>query len=305
VPKAAAVRVPASSANLGPGFDVLALALDLHLTVEARESTKTTISWAGEGAAEVSLTRKNLIVRAAEEPFAGWSRPLNGLELRVRNDIPIGRGLGSSAAAIIAGIMLGAKLRGLRMPAQRILELAIPLEGHGDNLAAALFGGFCIAVIENGGVRVHRLDWPSRWRAVLFVPNDVSPTNEARRLVPRRPAREDAVVNLGRVAEWVLACSQKDRSLVASAMDDRLHQPGRARAYPYLDDAIAAAEQAGALGAALSGAGGSVIAIADRNLAAVGNAMISAVRSHRIKGRVATLRAAAAGATLKTAGGAR
>jgi homoserine kinase len=305
VAKGAAVRVPASSANLGPGFDVLALALDLHLTVEARESAKTAIIWAGEGAAEVPLTRRNLIVRAAEEPFAGWSRPLTGLELRVRNNIPIGRGLGSSAAAIIAGIMLGAKLRGLRMPAQRILELAIPLEGHADNLAAALYGGFCIAVIENGGARVHRLDWPSRWRAVLFVPNDLSPTHQARRLVPRRPAREDAVFNLGRVAEWVLACSRKDRSLVASAMDDRLHQPGRARAYPYLDDTIAAAEQAGALGAALSGAGGSVIAIADRNLAAVGSAMIKAVGPHRIKGRVATLRAAAAGAALKSAGGGR
>ncbi len=297
--KGAAVRVPASSANLGPGFDVLALALDLHLAIEARESAKTAITWEGEGAAEVPLNRKNLIVRAAQEPFTGWSRPLNGLELRVRNEIPIGRGLGSSAAGIIAGIMLGAKLRGLRMPAQRILELAVPLEGHGDNLAAALHGGFCIAVIENGGVRVHRLDWPSRWRAVVFVPNDLSPTHEARRLVPRRPAREDAVFNLGRVAEWVLACSRKDRSLVASAMDDRLHQPGRARAYPYLDDTIAAAEQAGALGAALSGAGGSVIAIADRNLAAVGNAMVKAAGSHGIKGRLATLRAAAVGATLK------
>ncbi len=297
--KGAAVRVPASSANLGPGFDVLALALDLHLTIEARESSTTAITWEGAGAGEVPLNRKNLIVRAAEEPFAGWSRPLTGLELRVRNDIPIGRGLGSSAAAIIGGIMLGAKLRGLRMPAQRILELAIPLEGHGDNLAAALYGGFCIAVIENGGVRVHRLDWPSRWRAVLFIPEDVSPTHEARRLVPRRPTREDAVFNLGRVAEWVLACSQKDRSLVASAMDDRMHQPGRARAYLYLDDTIAAAEQAGALGAALSGAGGSVIAIADRNLPAVGKAMIRAAGLHRIKGSLATLRASAAGATLK------
>jgi homoserine kinase len=296
VPRAAAVRVPASSANLGPGFDVLALALDLHLTVEARESAKTTITWAGEGATEVPLNRKNLIIRAAQEPFAGWSRALDGLQLGVKNDIPIGRGLGSSAAAIIAGITLGAKLRGLRMPAQRVLELAIPLEGHGDNLAAALHGGFCIAVIENGGVRVHRLDWPSRWRAVVFVPNDLSPTDEARRLVPRRPAREDAVFNLGRVAEWVLACSQKDRSLVASAMDDRLHQPGRARAYPYLDDTIAAAEQAGALGAALSGAGGSVIAIADRNLEAIARAMSKAAGSHRISGKVATLRAAARGA---------
>ena len=295
------MRVPASSANLGPGFDVLALALDLHLTVEARESAKTTISWTGVGKGEVPLNRKNLIVRAAQEPFAGWSRPLDGLELRVRNDIPIGRGLGSSAAGIIAGITLGAKLRGLRMPAQRILELAIPLEGHGDNLAAALHGGFCIAVIENGGVRVHRLDWPSRWRAVVFVPNDVSPTHEARRLVPRRLAREDAVFNLGRVAEWVLACSQKDRSLVASAMDDRLHQPGRARAYPYLDDTIAAAEQAGALGAALSGAGGSVIAIADRNLAAIAAAMTRAAALHGIKGKPVTLRAAAAGRTSRRA----
>jgi homoserine kinase len=299
VAKGATVRVPASSANLGPGFDVLALALDLHLTVEARESVETTIAWEGEGAEEAPAKRKNLVVRAAEEPFAGWSRPLSGLELRISNEIPIGRGLGSSAAAIIAGIMLGAKLRGLRMPAQRILELGVPLEGHGDNLAAALYGGFCIAVIENGGVRVHRLEWPSRWKAVIFVPHDVSPTHEARRLVPRRPAREDAVFNLGRVAEWVLACSHKDRSLVASAMDDRLHQPGRAQAYPYLDDTIAAAEQAGALGAALSGAGGSVIAIADRNLATIGGAMTRAAGSHGIGGKPLTVSAAAAGASLR------
>ena len=294
--KSAAVRVPASSANLGPGFDVLALALDLHLEVEARESPKTSIVWEGEGHDEVPLTRKNLLVRSAQEPFAGWSPPLDGLTLRVRNHIPIGRGLGSSAAAIVAGITLGAKLRGLRVSAQRILELAFPLEGHGDNLAAALFGGFCIAVTENGGVRVHRLDWPSRWRAVLFVPDEVSPTHEARRLVPRRPAREDAVFNLGRVAEWVLACSQRDRSLVRSAMDDRLHQPGRARAYPYLDDVIAAAEQAGALGAALSGAGGSVIAIADRNHDPVAQAMHKSARSHGIDGKVVKLAAAARGA---------
>ena len=296
MPKTATVRVPASSANLGPGFDVLALALDLHLEVEARESSKIDLEWVGEGADEVPLNRKNLLVRSAQEPFAGWSRPLEGLRLRVRNQIPIGRGLGSSAAAIVAGITLGAKLRGLRISAQRILELAFPLEGHGDNLAAALYGGFCIAVTENGGVRVHRLDWPPRWRTVLFVPDEVSPTHEARRLVPRRPERTDAVFNLGRVAEWVLACSQRDRSLVASAMDDRLHQPGRARAYPYLDDVIAAAEQAGALGAALSGAGGSVIAIADRNHDAVSQAMAKAARAHGVDGTVIRLTAAATGA---------
>src|SRR5260370_20354109 len=193
VPKGAEVRVPASSANLGPGFDVLALELDLRLEVEAREASRTTIEWNGEGAGEVPLNRKNLIVRAAQEPFAGWSRRLDGVELVVRNEIPIGRGLGTSAAGIIAGIKLGAKLRGLQRPPQRILELAFPLEGHGDNLAAALYGGFCIAVIENGGVRVHRPEWPPRWRAVLFVSNDVSPTHQTPRPLPRRAAPQGAV----------------------------------------------------------------------------------------------------------------
>lgn len=297
--RAAAVRVPASSANLGPGFDVLALALDLQLEVTAREATRTTLQWEGEGASEVPLTRRNLLVRAAQEPFNGWSRPLEGLELVVHNRVPIGRGLGSSAAAIVAGIILGGKLRGLRMSRQRVLELAIPLEGHGDNLAAALYGGFCIAAIEDGGARVHRLDWPPRWRAVVLVPAALSPTHEARRLVPRHPSRQDAVFNLSRVAEWVLATLQRDRSLLVSAMDDRLHQPGRARAYPYLDDMIAAAEQAGALGAALSGAGGSVIAIADRNLGQVGRAMGTAARRHGVAHRILTLSAARQGARLR------
>lgn len=295
--KAATVRVPASSANLGPGFDVLALALDLWIQVEARESLKTTVQWDGEGATEVPLNRRNLIVRAAQDPFRGWSRPLEGLEVRVTNKIPIGRGLGSSAAGIVAGIMLGARLRGLRMLPQRVLELAFPLEGHGDNLAAALHGGLCVVSLENGGVRVHRLDWPPRWRAVIFVPSRLSPTHEARRLVPRRPALKDAVFNLGRVAEWVLASLRRDRTLVQSAMDDRLHQPGRARAYPYLDDMIAAAEQAGALGAALSGAGGSVIAIVDRNQQAVGHSMRAAARDHQLVGSVLEVGVAKSGAT--------
>ncbi len=294
--KTATVRVPASSANLGPGFDVLALALELRLVVQARESDTNTIEWIGHGSGEVPLNRRNLIVRAAQEPFAGWSRPLEGLELRVINQIPIGRGLGSSAAAIVAGIMVGARLRGLRMLPQRVVELAFPLEGHGDNLAAAVHGGFCVAAVENGGVRVHRLDWPRRWRAIVFVPSRLSPTQDARRLVPRRPAREDVVFNLGRVAEWVLACVQRDRALLRSAMDDRLHQPARARAYPYLDALIAAAEQAGALGAALSGAGGSVIAIADRNLEQIEAAMSKAARLRKVEGTVLALNVAATGA---------
>src|SRR5205823_12516611 len=119
----------------------------------------------------------------------------------VKKQVTIESGNGCSASAIVAGIIVSARTRELLMSGQRVLELAFPLEGHGDNLAAALHGGFCIAALEDGGVRVHRLDWPARWRAVVFVPDEVSPTNEARRLVPRRPARVDAVFNIGRVAE--------------------------------------------------------------------------------------------------------
>lgn len=298
MPRTASVRVPASSANLGPGFDVLALALDLRLQVTAREAATTTISWSGEGAQEVPLDRHNLLVRAAQEPFRGWSRPLEGIEFRVRNQIPIGRGLGSSAASIVAGIALGAKLRGLRMQPQRLIELAFPFEGHGDNLGAALHGGFCVAAIENGGVRVHRLAWPPTWKAIVFVPQAVSPTHEARRLIPSHPARQDAVFNLGRVAEWLLAVTRRDRRLVQNAMDDRLHQPGRSQAYPYLDDMISAAEQAGALGAALSGAGGSVIAIADRNLKPIARAMEKVAADRALAGSTMTVRAAPTGARL-------
>ncbi len=246
--RAVRLRVPASSANLGPGFDVLALALDLQLWVSGREAAQTRIRWLGEGSREVPLDETNLIVRAAQEPFRGWARPLEGLELSVGSKIPIGRGLGSSAAAIAAGVLLGA------------------------------------------------LSWPSAWLGVLLVPAAVSPTEQARRLVPERPERADAIFNMARVAEWVIACGRRNGGLLASAMQDRLHQPGRRQAYPYLDDVIAAALRAGALGAALSGAGGSVLAVVDRKAVSVGRAMAEAARQHKIGARILRMGAATRGA---------
>ena len=290
--------MPASSANLGPGFDVMALALDLYLTVEARKSPTTTIAWRGVGASDVPSDKRNLIIRAAQEPFGEWSQPLIGIAVRVDNAIPIGRGLGSSAAALVAGIVLGARLRGLRIAPERIVELALPFEGHADNLAAALHGGFNLALPDDGAVRSHRLEWPARWRLVLFVPDAVSPTEEIRRLVSRNPALEDAVFNLGRVAELVLAVRNRDGTLLRRAMDDRLHQPARISAYKYLPDMISAAQDAGALGAALSGAGGSVIAVADQSRSRIAAAMMAVARAHRIEGKTLSLRAATRGPRL-------
>lgn len=276
---------------------MLALALELRLQVEARIALATSVRWQGEGAAEVPLNARNLIVRAAQEPFQEIGPPLSGVALQAHNDIPVGRGLGSSAAAIIAGVRVGAKLRGLRLTPERVLELAFPLEGHGDNLAAALHGGFCIAVGNGESQRAHRLRWPERWRAVVFCPDAMSATAMARRLVPRHPARADVVFNLARVAEWVLACTTADGRLLASAMRDCLHQPARSAVFPYLNDTIDAALGAGALGASLSGAGGSVIAICDRAMRAVGIAMARAAAAHGVLGRFLVLNAAGRGAT--------
>jgi homoserine kinase len=283
VSRLARVRVPASSANLGPGFDLMALALDLWLEVEARAAAQTRIEWHGEGSAEVPLDEDNLIALAAQE---GWESRLPGIDLRVRNAIPIGRGLGSSAASIVAGIQLGARLRGLRLSRNEVLLLARRFEGHDDNLAAALFGGLCIVAPRADHPIVHRLEWPPRWKVVLFVPEALSPTHEARRLVPAQLERGDAIFNMSRVAEWVLAVTRRDRALLAAAMEDRLHQPARSRAYPYLEDVIAAALKAGALGAALSGAGGSVIAVVDGKGQQIGAAMLAAARRHKAPGRI-------------------
>ena len=288
------VRVPASSANLGPGFDVLALALDLYLEVEAHRATETSIAWSGSGADEVPLDERNLIVRGLREIV-----PEGSVRLRVRNAIPIGRGLGSSAASIVAGLMIGAAFSRDRVTSEHMLEHAFPLEGHGDNLAAAIFGGFCLVTPRGSGAVAHRLPWPPAWRAVLFVPNALSPTHEARRLVPKRPERADAIFNLARVGEWMLAVSRRDHRLLASAMEDRMHQPGRSRAYPYLNPAIAAAKSSGAWGAALSGAGGSVIAVAPgARVDEVGDAMVEAARASGVAGVALALKAAPRGATV-------
>lgn len=277
---------------------MLALALDLYLEVEARRANKTSITWLGTGGAEVPLDDTNMIVRAAHDLDTD-----RAFELKVRNAIPIGRGFGSSAASIVAGLLIGARLGRQRVTPQHLLEHAIPLEGHGDNLAAAIYGGFCLVTPTPAGAIAQRLSWPPAWRAVFFVPNAVSPTQEARRLVPSRPDRSDAVFNLARVGEWVLAVTRRDPRLLARAMDDRLHQPARSRAYPYLNDAITAARSAGAWGAALSGAGGSVVAISATGKAdAVGVAMVEVCRRHGSDGVALTLKAAQRGATIITGG---
>ena len=237
------VRVPASSANLGPGFDVLAAALSVHLELEVIE----TGSFAVVSDLDVPGDRSNLVVRAFER-----LHPADGFEFRISSKIPLSGGLGSSAAATIAGLMAADHLFELDAD---VLALATELEGHPDNAAAALVGGF---VICHQG-RVHRFDPPLGLEAVLVVPSEPVATMEARAALADNVSLRDAVFNVGAAASLVRGLSTSDWDLISAGLHDRLHQPFRAHLYPRSTQLLERAPQLGALGATISGAGPSVL----------------------------------------------
>jgi homoserine kinase len=287
------VDVPASTANLGAGYDTLAMALDLvnRVTVEVLEDASVELTVAGEGKGQIAGNRQNRFVVALElglrwalgEMSAGI-----GWRIEMRNEIPLARGLGSSAAATVAGLVTADALTGGRLDARRQLELACELEGHPDNASAALLGGFVVVAMSGGRPEAVRFDVPGRLRAVLFVPDRHLSTVAMRAALPREVPHRDAVFNVSRAALAVAAITSGRYALLREATDDRLHEPYRAAAYPELPLLVSAAREAGALGACLSGAGSSVIAFADdeATLEAIGEAMARVAAEHELPGRV-------------------
>jgi homoserine kinase len=237
------VRAPASSANLGPGFDVLAAALSLHLEVEVRE----TGSFAVHTDLDVVRDRRNLVVQAFEA-----LHPADDFEFRIRSKIPLSGGLGSSAAAIVAGLMAADHLFELDAD---VLALASELEGHPDNVGAVLRGGFVIC----NGTGVHRFEPPLGLEAVLVVPADAVHTERARTALPAAVPLADAAFNVAAAAELVLGLARGDWELVGAGLRDRLHQPYRAALYPRSSELVELAPSLGALGATISGAGPAVL----------------------------------------------
>jgi homoserine kinase len=237
------VRVPGSSANLGPGFDVLAAALALHLELEVVETGTFAVSTD----LEVPRDRTNLVVRAFER-----LHPADAFEFRISSGIPLSGGMGSSAAAIVAGLLAADHIFELDAD---VAGLATQLEGHPDNVAAAIEGGFVVCV----GSRVHRFEPPMGLEAVLVVPNEAVPTETARAALPATVPMPDAVFNVAHAALLMLGLSTSDWELIAAGLDDRLHQPYRARLYPRSAELVEHAPQLGALGATISGAGPSVL----------------------------------------------
>ena len=259
------VRVPATSANLGPGFDTLGLALSLYddLVVTSLREPGLDIQAQGEGADEIPRDESNLLVRAMAYAFEAVDRPMPGLRLRARNTIPHGRGLGSSGAAVVAGILaVKGLLEGdVEIGPDTMLRLATELEGHPDNVAPALFGGLTIAWMDEAMPQHKKLLVHRGVSPVVFVPSFTMSTSVARSLQPLQVPREDAVFNLSRSALLIAALTQSPELLLA-ATEDKLHQNYRAQAMPETDRLVRTLREHG-FAAVVSGAGPSVLVLAD------------------------------------------
>jgi homoserine kinase len=246
------VRVPASSANLGPGYDVLAAAVSLFLELEVEEAGAFSFDPGGH---DVSDGRDNLLVRAFES-----LHPADGIAFRLRGEIPLARGLGSSAAAIVAGLFAADHLFELALSKEEMLARASELEGHPDNVAAAIYGGFVICGKGPGGAPVAaRFDPPGGLEGVAVIPAEEVSTERARRAIPAEVPLGDAVANVSAASRLVLGLQTADLDLVAAGLADRIHQDRRRDLFPRSMELVDAARDMGALGATISGAGPTVL----------------------------------------------
>lgn len=245
------VRVPASSANLGPGYDALAAAVSLQLELEVEEGGEYSFD---PGGLDVPIGRENLIVRAFES-----LHPADGLAFRLRSEIPLARGLGSSAAAIVAGLFAADHLFELALSREEMLARATELEGHPDNVAAAIYGGFVVCGEQDGSPVAARFDPPEGLEGVVVIPPEEVSTERARAAIPAQLPLADAVANVAAASTLVLGLTSGDLDLVSRGLRDSLHQPRRRDLYPRSMDLVDAAPDLGALGATISGAGPTVL----------------------------------------------
>ncbi len=271
------VRVPATSANLGPGYDTFGLALELfdELSVERTEQPGVVVEVAGIGAGHVPTDERNLVAATIARVFAHYGQPLPGLRLVCHNVIPHSSGLGSSAAAIVAGISAArALLSGIvDITLDDVFALATEYEGHPDNAAPAIFGGFTVSWMQDGRPMMVQPRVHERVHAVAFTPDFASPTAVARTLVPQTYPKPDALANVARAAVFVHAISA-DPNMLFAATEDKLHQPYRAAIMRPSADLVADLRAAG-FAAVISGAGATVLALCDgADAAAAASAMV-------------------------------
>jgi homoserine kinase len=285
------IRVPATSANLGPGFDVLGLALQLYLNVTVRKSADgLKLTYRGRGAESVPVDETNLIWRTfthvANRQPAQWP----DLAIEIENDIPVGRGLGSSGAAVVAGVLMANEICGLNLSRERLLDYALEIEPHPDNITAAMMGGLVACCVTDEGRSFYtKLPMASPIKAVVVVPDFALATTKARAVLPSHYSRADAVFNLQRAVLLAAALGTAQPELIAEAMRDRLHQPYRQELIPGLEESLELKNIPGLLGVSLSGAGPSVLALAVQNFDEIGGRVQANFHRHGIGAEVLIL----------------
>ena len=287
------VRVPATTANLGPGFDAVGMAVSLfaHVTVQV-------------GVLRTPRARpqpmRKMITQAVQAAYRHAGRPTpDGLRVDARSDIPLGRGLGASAAARAAGLVAANALLGGPLSAETMLRLGADLEGHADNIAPALFGGLQVVAVGASGVTRVPLPLPEGLTCAGFTPDFTMPTHESRALLPKRLSREDAVHNSSRAALLIAALTSGRWDALRESSDERLHQPARSELFPRMYDLFHAAEEAGAYAAYLSGGGSTVMALAAPDRAEdISRALAEAADAFGIPGRPFVTQPCSDGATL-------
>ena len=285
--KSVKVRVPGTSANCGPGFDCLGVACTIYNELELTllEEERLDIEITGDGAENIPVDERNIVWRSIQKLLerAGKAQEYKGAVIRMNNGVPLSRGLGSSATAIVGGLKAANECLGNPFTDRDLLQMATEIEGHPDNVAPAIFGGFTISIVRNGKPECFSLMPKLPVKLVVTVPDFFLPTKAARAVLPAEVPMKDAVFNIGRAAMLTAALCKGNKSFLRSVFDDALHQPYRAKLIPGMYDVFKAARAAGALGASMSGAGPCLIAFTVENADAVGMAMRDAFARNNVK----------------------
>lgn len=264
------LKIPATTANLGPGFDTLGMALNMYNHIAMVETgSNLVIEVSGEGADKVPRNSGNLVYRAALKVFQKVRYEPEGLKIKIENGIPRARGLGSSASVIVGGMVAANYLTGNTLNTDQILHMATCMEGHPDNVAPALLGGIVISAQLNHEIIYRKIQPPTGLTTVVAIPSHELSTKVARNALPPKVSMEDAVYNMSRTGLLIWAFINSDMELISKAMDDRLHQPYRMSLIPGMEKASKKALQSGAYSVALSGAGPSIIAFCTSSNAAI------------------------------------
>ncbi|OMH40371.1 homoserine kinase [Desulfurobacterium indicum] len=291
------VSVPASTSNLGAGFDALGLALTINNDFIVESADKYQVEVEGEGKGELPEDEKNLFLRAYKSTmeYLGLNQPVKVKQI---NRIPLGRGLGSSATAIVGGILAAEKLAGKKLSLPEVIDVAFKFEPHPDNVLPAYTGGFVVAA-TNGDLSYVKLDFPEELKVVIVVPELFLSTEDSRSVLPETYTREDAIFNIQRVALLMGALQKKDFSLLKEAVKDRIHQPYRCDLIPGFWEVLSQGYKEGAYAVYLSGAGSCIGALADNNFDNIGKAMCDVFESLGIDAKYLVLEVDKEGARIE------